>query len=102
MNASASSPHTRPQLGYQGRSPWLVRSDLAAESLSVAQRRLANVRTLIKSVLGTLLCLTAFAQDRGTFSGTVTDPAGAAVPNVKVGIVQISTNLRVDTVTNDV
>lgn len=60
------------------------------------------MKTLIISATAALLCLTAFAQDRGTFVGTVTDPTGAAVPNVKVGIVQISTNLRVDTVTNAV
>ena len=41
-------------------------------------------------------------QDRGTFVGTVTDPTGAAIPNVKVGIVQTATNVRVDTVTNEV
>src|SRR2546427_10093140 len=60
------------------------------------------MKTLCISATAALLCLTAFAQDRGTFSGTVTDPTGAAVPNVKVGIVQTSTNLRVDTVTNAV
>src|SRR6266568_8273925 len=66
------------------------------------QKRLVNMRKLFISATATLLCLTALAQDRGTFVGTVTDPTGAAVPNVKIGIVQISTNLRVDTVTNEV
>src|SRR5262249_21132068 len=60
------------------------------------------MRILIFSVLGTMLCLNASAQDRGTFAGTVTDPSGSAVPNVRVGIVQTSTNLKVDTVTNEV
>ncbi len=50
-------------------------------------------------LLGTVCAL---AQDRGTFVGTVTDPSGAAVPNVKVAAIQTATNLRVDTVTNSV
>src|SRR6266568_1353203 len=66
------------------------------------QKRLVNMRKLFISATAALLCLTALAQDRGTFVGTVTDPTGAAVPNVKVGAVQTSTNLRVDTVTNSV
>jgi hypothetical protein len=31
-----------------------------------------------------LLSLSAWAQTRGTFSGTVTDESGAAVPNAKI------------------
>src|SRR2546422_4090888 len=71
-------------------------------TVSRGGKRLATMKTLCISATAALLCLTAFAQDRGTFTGTVTDPTGAAVPNVKVGIVQTTTNLKVDTVTNAV
>src|SRR5688500_6972920 len=40
-------------------------------------------------------------QDRGTFTGTVTDPAGASVPNVKVGVVNTQTNATYNSVTNE-
>ena len=59
------------------------------------------MKRIMFAAIAALFCVSAFAQDRGTFVGTVLDPTGAAVPNVKVGAVQISTNLRVDTVTND-
>lgn len=42
------------------------------------------------------------AQDRGTFVGTVLDPSGAAVPDVKVTAIQTATNLRVESATNSV
>src|SRR3954471_12980291 len=66
------------------------------------EKRLANMKTALFSVIAALLCVSAFAQDRGTFVGTVVDPTGSAVPNVKVAAVQINTNLRVDTITNEV
>ena len=49
-----------------------------------------------------LLCtLTAIAQvQNGQFSGTVTDPTGAAVPNAKITITNHATNLSVTTTTN--
>ena len=49
-----------------------------------------------------LLCaLTAMAQvQNGQFSGTVTDPTGAAVPGAKITIVNQATNLSVTTTTN--
>ncbi|MFN7997586.1 MAG: TonB-dependent receptor [Bryobacteraceae bacterium] len=59
-------------------------------------------RTILLSILVLLVCLVAAAQDRGTFVGTVTDPSGAAVPEVKISITQTATNLKVDTVTNSV
>src|SRR5687768_9994944 len=40
-------------------------------------------------------------QDRGTFTGTVTDPAGSVVPNVTVEIVNADTNATVRTSTNE-
>jgi hypothetical protein len=51
-----------------------------------------------------LLCLSGvalFAQsERGTISGTVTDASGAAVPEVKVTVTELSTNTSNSTVTN--
>jgi hypothetical protein len=40
-------------------------------------------------------------QDRGTFVGTVTDPSGASIPNVKVAVINAQTNVTVNTVTNE-
>ncbi len=48
-----------------------------------------------------LFTLTAIAQvQNGQFSGTVTDPSGASVPNAKVTITNQATNLSVSLVTN--
>ncbi|MBV9888536.1 MAG: TonB-dependent receptor, partial [Acidobacteria bacterium] len=48
------------------------------------------------------LCLSSsvMAQD-ATLVGTVTDPSGAAVPNVKISVTNLETNLVHTTVTND-
>ena len=44
----------------------------------------------------------AFAQrDLGTITGTVTDASGAAIPNAKVTIVEVSTGLSYNTITGD-
>lgn len=43
----------------------------------------------------------AAQQDRATFVGTVTDPSGAAVPGVRVTIIQTATNLKVEATTNE-
>ena len=40
-----------------------------------------------------ILCFLAAAQDRGTITGTVTDPSGAAIPEAKVVIRNPATNL---------
>jgi hypothetical protein len=40
-------------------------------------------------------------QDRGTFTGTVTDPAGAVIPNVKISITHVQTNAAFSSVTNE-
>ena len=39
-------------------------------------------------------------QNTGTITGTVTDPSGAAIPNVKVTVVHIDTNFESRAVTN--
>src|SRR5215208_2665831 len=45
------------------------------------------------------LCTTLLAQtDRGTISGTVTDPSGAAVPDAKVVAIHTATNSTFNTV----
>ena len=48
-----------------------------------------------------LLSLGAFAQiQNGQFTGTVTDPSGAAIANAKVTVTNVGTNLSVATTTN--
>src|ERR1700733_14772503 len=48
-----------------------------------------------------LLALGAVAQiQNGQFSGTVTDPSGAAIPNAKITVTNTATNLSVATTTN--
>src|SRR6266550_2160344 len=48
-----------------------------------------------------LVALGAFAQvQNGQFTGIVTDPSGAAIPNAKVTVTNMGTNLSVTTTTN--
>jgi hypothetical protein len=48
-----------------------------------------------------MLALGAAAQvQNGQFTGTVTDPSGAAIPNAKVSVTNMGTNLSVETTTN--
>src|SRR3989449_6084890 len=48
-----------------------------------------------------LVALGAFAQvQNGQFTGTVTDPSGAAIPNAKVTVTNMGTNLSVTTASN--
>ena len=58
--------------------------------------------TLLGSVLAVLFALsgTAFAQSGATLEGTVTDPTGAVVPNAKIHITSLTTNISRDTVSN--
>src|SRR5437764_11233074 len=51
-------------------------------------------------VLCTLFAATLFAQnDRGTITGTVSDPAGAVVPNAPVAAKNMETGAQIQTVT---
>ena len=60
------------------------------------------LKTLLRMVALAVPVTMVFAQqDRGTFNGTVSDPSGAAIPGVMVTIVNIATNARYDSVTND-
>ena len=60
-------------------------------------------------VLGTLLCAALLLavpaalaqQDRGAFTGIVTDPTGAAVPNVKITVRNLATNALYNSRTNE-
>jgi hypothetical protein len=53
--------------------------------------RVACIRGVL---LGLFLAVAVFAQrDLGTIAGTITDPSGLAVPNAKVTITEVATNL---------
>src|ERR1700675_1646345 len=55
---------------------------------------LAAVRTLLLLLLGSSLSLNVYGQVvGGAIQGTITDPAGAALPGVKVEIVNLSTQI---------
>src|SRR3954471_17646474 len=49
----------------------------------------------------TLICSAAFAQDRGSIAGTVTDPSGGVVPGAKVSVVSPGTNRARDIVSGE-
>jgi len=53
-------------------------------------------------VLALLMCFPGFAQQgRGTISGTVTDPSGAAVPGANITITSVGTNAVFSTQSNE-
>ena len=61
------------------------------------------IRMLATAMFIVLICFAfpAFGQvSTGTISGTVTDPSGAAIPNVQVSVVQIETNIETRVTTN--
>lgn len=57
--------------------------------------------TLIALLAFVLAAPLAFAQDRGAFVGTVTDPSGATIPGAKVMIIHVQTNTTTESVTNE-
>src|SRR5882762_9531639 len=60
-----------------------------------------RLRCCFVVICALLLTLGAIAQvQNGQFTGTVTDPSGAAVPNAKVTIANQATNLSVTTTSN--
>jgi hypothetical protein len=63
---------------------------------------MTHLRSLLLIVVFALLSNVAlFAQrDLGTITGTITDPQGAAVPNAKVTITEVSTGLNYEVQTN--
>ncbi len=59
-------------------------------------------RMLRLAVLAALAAAPAFAQlDRGAITGTVTDPSGAVIPEVKVSLRHIATGAGYETLTNE-
>src|SRR5258708_38970623 len=62
---------------------------------------LAAVRTVLLLFLALGLSLSALAQVvGGTIEGTITDPKGAVLPNVKVEIVNSSTQIVTTSISN--
>jgi hypothetical protein len=60
-----------------------------------------NLRFCLVCLSVLLLALGGFAQiQNGQFTGTVTDPSGAAIGNAKVTVTNLGTNLSVTTTTN--
>lgn len=52
-------------------------------------------------VLGLLLAVKGWSQGLfGTISGTITDPTGAVIPNARVTVVNINTNVAVAVASN--
>src|SRR5689334_11002905 len=59
-------------------------------------------RVLALSLLSFVVCLPVVAQlDRGTITGTVTDPSGAAVPGVHVTVLNAATGSKYETTTTE-
>src|ERR1043165_7585369 len=54
----------------------------------------------IRFVLAIFVCVNLFAQaDRGTLTGTVSDPQGGVVPQAKVGLRNTQTGSQYETIT---
>jgi hypothetical protein len=61
-------------------------------------RQVAGIRAVL---LGLLLAGVVFAQrDLGTITGIVSDPSGAPIPNARVSITEVATNLSYEVTTN--
>jgi Carboxypeptidase regulatory-like domain len=60
------------------------------------------MRTSHLFVLAPIVCAVAMAQEsRGTITGTVSDPQGAAIPGAAVVAKNLGTNLEAKTSTNE-
>jgi len=76
------------------------RSSQFANSVVVAMKGCSrSLAVLCVFLLG--MSFHAFAQE-ATILGTVTDPSGSVVPNVKIRIIHVETNEVRNVVTNDV
>ena len=58
------------------------------------------LRRLLSLLVFTSAIAFYYGQNTGTITGTVTDPSGAAIPNVKIVVVQTDTNFESRAVTN--
>src|SRR5215469_7123659 len=57
------------------------------------------MKTSVLLTFAVLLSSAMFAQEtRGTFSGSVTDPAGASIPNAKITVTETRTGAKTSTV----
>src|ERR1019366_9190376 len=64
-----------------------------------------NMRVFRDSLFGLVVCLAIVAvaycqSSTGTITGVITDPSGAAIPNVQVSVVQTETNFESRATTN--
>ncbi len=69
-----------------------------SQGTALSKRSTVRVLVLLALVLG--MAWPASAQSTATLQGTVTDPAGAAVPNAKVVVTNQATGVRTDTVSD--
>ena len=66
-----------------------------------AKQSLRSMAAAAAILIGSTLAAPLFGQvNTGTITGTVTDPQGATIANVKVTVVHIDTNFESRTVTN--
>src|SRR6266481_827660 len=59
------------------------------------------IRLLILTVVAMLLTASAHAQENATITGTVLDPTGAVIPNVRITLTNPDTSQSRTTTTND-
>src|SRR6185312_13816078 len=75
-------------------------SPMTVESIVLAVKRCKFLHLSILFLFLGLFAAQAFAQE-ATIVGTVTDPSGAAVPNVSINITQIETGQTRQVTTNN-
>src|SRR3989440_8266966 len=83
---------------WRGRMTFLISQFSQVSSFAVKQFRLSHALLLCVLVLGT--AAQALGQD-ATIVGTVTDPSGSVIANVKITITNLETGLAHVTTTND-